>query len=210
MSPRVKICGLTRTADIEVAVAAGADAIGFVLAASPRRVGARVLGRLLAAVPPGVLRVAVTRVPTRAELELVASLPFDALQSDAEAGPVAVAEPFHLPVYYDRPGVLRALPGRAPSGPVASFASAVLLDSGRGGGSGERASIMRAQVAARRRPLVLAGGLDPDNVASAIAFVQPFAVDVSSGVESAPGRKDPGAVRAFLAAVRSNCPSTSR
>lgn len=190
-----KICGLTTPEDVEVAVRAGADAVGLVLAASPRRVDPGLARELLAAAV-GVERIAVFRTPTPLEIRAVEDLPFDAVQADA-----GFDQPppgwYVLPAYRDAPGV-RLPETTATEGLRGAF----LLDGPAGGGSGVRADVARAAAAARRGSLVLAGGLDPDNVAGAIAAIRPYAVDVSSGVESRRGVKDPARIEAFLAAVK--------
>ena len=197
MSLRVKICGVTSPEAVEAAVAAGADAIGFVLAAdSPRRLAPADARRLAALVPPFVARVAVLRHPSfdeaRAAIDaiapdLVQAEPSTAIERAIE-GRVRL-----LPVLHDGPGLLERLPFGAP---------AVLLEAEGRGGRGLAPDLERAAALARRVRLVLAGGLTPDNVAAAIAAVRPFAVDVSSGVESSPGVKDPRRIAAFIAAAR--------
>lgn len=207
---RIKICGLTREADVAAAVAAGADAVGFVCyAASPRYVARERLAALAAGLPPFVtpvlLFVNAAEVEVRAALAAVpqALLQFHGDETEAECG------------RYGRP-YLRAL--RMGEGAdlldcETRFASAagLLADApaaGYGGG-GRRFDWSRIPPARRRgKPLVLAGGLDSDNVGAAIAQVEPYAVDVSSGVEvaqvaqEAKGIKDAARIAAFVAAVR--------
>jgi phosphoribosylanthranilate isomerase len=200
---RVKICGLVDAAAIESAVDAGADALGFVLAESPRRVSARQARELAAAVPTYVAKVAVLRKPDAREVErLLREMRPDALQLEAGC---AAAVPFGLryalvPVFHDHPGVVEEIAawGRARRD---QQRVAHLEGPGRGG-RGVGVDRTRARAAARHCRLVIAGGLAPDNVADAIATVRPYAVDVSSGVESAPARKDPARIRAFIDAVR--------
>jgi phosphoribosylanthranilate isomerase len=189
----VKICGLTSADAVAAAVAAGADAVGFVFhAASPRNVTPAAAAELVRAVPPGVLRVAVTRHPTQAEVDaIVAGFGPDVLQSDAAdyAGLALPAGLGHLPVLRTGAAVPAVVPGRC------LYESA---DSGRGA----TADWQAARALARRTEVVLAGGLSAANVAAAIGAVRPFGVDVSSGVEHAPGRKDVGKIRDFIAAAR--------
>lgn len=193
----VKICGLTSADAVAAAVAAGADAVGFVFhAASPRHVVPAEAAALARTVPPGVLRVAVTRHPTQAEVDaIVAGFRPDVLQTDASDLAVLTlpARLGRLPVLRTGGALPAALPGRC------LYESA---DSGRGATADWRT----AAALARRTELVLAGGLSPANVAAAIAAVRPFGVDVSSGVESAPGRKDAGKIRDFIAAARAAAP----
>jgi len=175
---RVKICGLTRAADVEAAVAAGADAVGFVLCDSPRRV---LDPAPLLAAAAGAETIAVFRTWSGQDVA-----GFDRVQAFRFVGVPPVPA---LPAFRDAPGL-------AP--PDADW----LLDSAAGGGSGQRADVDRARRLARRGRMVLAGGLDPHNVAAAVAAIRPAAVDVSSGVEVRPGHKDPAAMAAFVAVAR--------
>jgi phosphoribosylanthranilate isomerase len=188
----VKICGLRHAAAVQAAVAAGADAVGFVFAPSPRRVTAREATVLARDVPQGVKRVAVMLHPTPEEWREVELLfcP-DVLQADA-----GDFEQLEVPAGIERWPVLRqgaALPAMLPE---------VFLYEGATSGRGERVDWSEAARLARRGRMVLAGGLDRDNVAEAIRRVAPFGVDVSSAVESAPGVKDPARIRAFVEAAR--------
>lgn len=190
----VKICGLTSRAAVAAAVNAGADALGFVFAESPRRVSPAQAVELAAEVPASVARVAVMLHPAGTEWDEVREIfrpdwlqtehtDFARLNIPAETG--------RLPVYRDTDTVPsdRALPDY------------LLFEGGRSG-AGETADWSRAAVLARHTCLLLAGGLNPDNVASAILQVYPWGVDVSSGVESKPGVKDTGKIAAFVQAVR--------
>lgn len=193
MSAWIKICGLTSPEAVATAVEAGADAVGFVFhAASPRHLAPAAAAALARAVPPSVLRVAVTRHPTQAQVEaIIADFRPDALQTD-----VADFEGLRLPAALGRLPVLRT--GAAPPAQLPRRCLYESADSGRGA----TADWQAAAALARRTELVLAGGLTPANVAAAIAAVRPFGVDVSSGVERAPGRKDTGLIRDFIAAAR--------
>ncbi len=191
----VKICGLSMPRAVSAAVNAGADAIGFVFAQSPRQVTPKRARQLCAAVSPVIIRVAVMRHPVAAEWRAVADeFNPDWLQADAaDFAGLDVAEPIsRLPVYRDT----RLLDdtGVAADGPVL-FEAAV-------SGEGARANWQRAAALASGRQLILAGGLTPDNVGEAIATVRPWGVDVSSGVESKRGVKDAGRIAAFMQAVR--------
>ena len=196
----VKICGLTTPKAVAAAVDAGADAVGFVFAESPRRVTPERAAELCADLSPVVVRVAVMRHPAPAEWDEVANgFGPDWLQTDAgDFTTLAVADRFgRLPVYRDTPDFDAAsLDASAPDvdEPVLFEAA----DSGRGA----RADWGRAAEVARTRRLVLAGGLTPDNVGEAIRIVRPWGVDVSSGVESKRGVKDLGRIAAFVQAVR--------
>ena len=198
---RVKICGVTDIAGTQAAVAAGADAIGFVFAPSPRRVDLEPALAIAATIPPFVARVAVFRHPDPAAvLEVAAALRPDLVQTEVDAALLeALAGRIRLlPVVHDGPDlerdvtyVLGALGDRTP----------VLIEAAGPGGRGIAPDPERAAALALRLPLVLAGGLRPDNVAAAIARIGPYGVDVSSGVESSPGVKDPVRVAAFVKAV---------
>ncbi len=191
----VKICGLKTAEAVRAAVEAGADAVGFVFADSPRRVTAEAAAALAAQVPAGVLRVAVMRHPSPQEWnEVAAVMRPDWLQTDAGdyAGLVLPPGVAALPVYRDLPGLdVTELARRK----HALFEAGV-------SGAGCRPDWQRAHELARLTQLMLAGGLDAGNVGAAIRCVRPWGVDVSSGVESQRGVKDSGKIAAFVAAVR--------
>lgn len=199
MSVRVKICGLTTAEDVAAAVEAGADALGFVMASSPRRLSLGEAANLVRGVPPFVARVGVFVDPTPAELEeALARCGFDWLQLHGEEPPSLCAR--------FRPRVLKAIRVSRPADVALledyrDSAAGILLDS-RLPGTGMRFDWAWAEGLGDRCRLVLAGGLDAGNVAHAVSMVRPWAVDVSSRVESSPGRKDPALVRAFVLAAR--------
>ncbi|MEO7774063.1 MAG: phosphoribosylanthranilate isomerase [Steroidobacteraceae bacterium] len=188
----IKICGMTDATAVQSALTAGADAIGFVFAPSPRRVSAEHAHTLALPARGRALCVAVTQHPD-AELlkEILAVFAPDILQTD-----VADFAALDLPAGLLRLPVLRAgsVPRRVPAGRF--------LFEGPSSGTGRVADWSVAHDLARKHALVLAGGLNPDNVAAAIVAVRPAGVDVSSGVEAAPGRKSPEKVAAFVAAAR--------
>lgn len=201
---QVKICGLTTPSMVDDAVRAGADAIGLVLARSPRRVDVDTAARLLRQVPAEVQAWAVFRAPTVEELDAIASLPFTGVQADATWSGEGLPEGFaFLPAFKDGEDLVDRVAVAGRDGVARGLVGAVLVDGPRGGGLGETAQWDRCAKAAKLGPMVLAGGLDPSNVGDAIARVAPWGVDVSSGVEAAPGRKDPQQVAAFVAAARS-------
>lgn len=194
----VKICGLSRPEEVAVAVEAGADAVGFVLAESPRRVTveqARALGEGLS-----VRRVIVTadldpdRLMTAArEAGADGVQPHGAHRREA-AAVAARAGLFVLhPVRMDR----SADPSTVPAGQVPLLDSAA---SGLHGGTGR--PFDWSLTAGIDRPFVLAGGLGPDNIEEALERVDPWGVDASSRLESAIGRKDPERIRAFVETVK--------
>jgi phosphoribosylanthranilate isomerase len=182
----VKVCGVTREPEVEWALEAGADAVGFVLAESPRRLTLD-QARALANLADGVaLRVAVMVDPSPSQLAALAD--FDVVQVHGVLPPVP-----------DRLRLLRAL--EDPEDDV-SGAEWVLFDSSRGRGRRARWTSLSARE--WPAPLVLAGGLSAVNVAEAIRTVQPFGVDVSSGVEAAPGHKDRDLIRRFVEAAKAS------
>jgi len=189
----VKICGLTDAAAVGAAVEVGADAIGFVFAESVRRISPQDAARLAAGVPSTVRRVAVMRHPRPAEWQAVlAAFRPDVLQTDA-----ADFETLALPGQIECWPVLRE--GRPVDGMTLP---AVFLYEGAASGRGETVDWSRAREFGRRGRMILAGGLTAGNVGRAIAEAAPWGVDVSSAVESAPGRKDPARIAEFVAAAR--------
>jgi len=188
----VKVCGLTTSEAVAAAVDAGVNAVGFVFAESKRKVTARQAAELARAVPREILRVAVMLHPSQAELDEVWSqFRPDVLQTDAEdLATLRVPEELRVtPVF--RAG--RELPATLPSR---------LLFEGPVSGTGETTDWSAAASLAARTQLILAGGLQPANVAEAIAIARPFGVDVSSGVEARPGVKDPQKIYDFVRNAR--------
>ena len=188
----IKICGLTTAPAVAAALAAGVDAIGFVFADSPRQLTLQDAVALAAPARGRVRCVAVTRHPSQSHVDdILGVFRPDVLQSDAEdlRGMRLPDQLELLPVYRGWDPQQTKLPAR-------------LLFEGLTSGSGTPCDWTTAQRVARRTQLVLAGGLDPDNVAMAIDAVRPFGVDVSSGVEERPGVKSPAAVARFVAAAR--------
>ncbi len=188
MSLFVKICGINDEEAGLAAASAGADAIGFVFAESPRQVSPRQAIAISGELPPEVLRVAVFRDPDPDEIETVLEeFTPDIIQTDANS--LSEVEGIStLPVYRD--------------GGVAIPDGGRFLYEGPLSGVGEIVDLERATGLARIGEMILAGGLRPDNVGRVIAAVKPFGVDVSSGVETAPGSKDPSLIRSFVAAAR--------
>jgi len=195
MSVFIKICGLTTPETVDAAVRAGADAIGFVFAESPRRVSVKWARQLARDIPRGVRRIAVMHHPTQDTwAEVALGFEPDWLQTDAEDFDGLDIDPGtrRLPVYRDN-SVLD----------VESIANdSRILFEGPDSGQAQKADWNRAKALAARTQLVLAGGLNPDNVADAIRLVQPWGVDVSSGVERSRGEKDPEKIVAFIDAAR--------
>ena len=199
---KIKICGLRRTLEVEAAVEAGADAIGFVFARSPRQITPSEARPLIEAVPDGVDSVAVFRTPDPDVLRAVLALGIDGIQADASWSGDLPSDVYFLPALKDGPDV-EARAGSLPRHPTSGgLRGAILVDGPLGGGLGIEADADRVARVAKLRPVVLAGGLRPDTVGTSVERVRPFGVDVSSGVESAPGVKDPARIRAFIQAVR--------
>ncbi|MEO8464000.1 MAG: phosphoribosylanthranilate isomerase [Gammaproteobacteria bacterium] len=189
----VKICGINSPEAVAAAVRAGADALGFVFAESPREVTPEQAKELCVGLPGHVVRIAVMRHPFAERWQRVLQVfAPDWLQTDAadlpaiklSAGCVA------LPVYRD---------GNAPAD--ADLPDRLLWE-GTHSGSGKLADWDEAQGLSHVAEVILAGGLTIDNVADAVRFVKPWGVDVSSGVESARGVKDPAKIEEFVARVR--------
>lgn len=189
----VKICGLTHVVSVDAAISAGADALGFVFADSPRKVTVRHAAFIASRVPRRVLRVAVMRQPEVALWREVQDIfcP-DVLQTDG-----ADFDYLDVPEDIQRWPVVRE--GEAAT---ARDLEGVFVYEGPSSGRGEKVDWQVAAGVARKGRMILAGGLDVDNVAEALETVMPWGVDVSSGVESAPGVKDPELIHAFVAAVR--------
>lgn len=211
MRTRVKICGMTRLEDIDTAIEAGADAIGLIFyPKSKRYVPVEQAARLRRAVPAFVDVVALfVNADDDAVRQVVQEVGPDLLQFHGEETPEACAR--HGKRYMkafrvggpgaDTPARLAAACGRFPD------AAAWLFDSYSAGygGSGlsfEHALLKDVRADREAAPLVLSGGLSPDNVQAAVTALRPWAVDVSSGVEESPGIKSAARVRAFLRAVR--------
>lgn len=226
MSPsrtRVKVCGITSAADAAAAVRAGADAVGVVLAPSPRQVSVEAAEEILASVPPFVARVGVfVDAPAKDVAYAVQRLGLTAVQFHGAETPehcaaanVPVIKAFRVPVATNGGDSRTNVGGITEVGarfdvdcvePYQARVAAVLLDTydpHSHGGTGKTFAWDSITELPGRAPIVLAGGLTPFNVARAIETVHPFAVDVSSGVESSPGVKDHALIEAFCVAVRS-------
>ena len=202
MGIRVKICGITTLEAALAASDAGADAVGFVFAESPRRIAIDTALELTSHLSQLMTRVAVFRYPEPSSVdEVISELRPDVVQveptTDIEAT-VAFRSRL-LPVFHDSPDlgerITSYMINRNPG-------DAVLLEAPGRGGRGAAPSWQRAVKVAQSVNLVLAGGLSPLNVEEVVMAVAPYAVDVSSGVESSPGVKDPRLIEKFIAAAR--------
>jgi len=202
VSVRVKLCGLTRLEDALLALELGVDAFGFnFVEGSPRRIAADRARDICAALPPFVARVGVFADELPAVMEATALLAgLNCLQLHGDEPP-EVCRTIAFPWYK----AYRVGPDFRPESVKLYRCGASLLDArvqGKRGGTGTTFdwSVGR-QVSAYSR-VIVAGGLTPDNVGDAIAAARPYAVDVSSGVESAPGRKDRRLLSEFMKSVR--------
>ena len=196
--PRVKICGITNLEDARHATACGADALGFVFyPGSPRCVAPDTARQIIADLPPFVTTVGlfVNERPARIR-EMVEFCGLNTIQLHGDEGPDHCSYPPYR--------VIKALRLQAAMrGDVfASYqVSALLLDayvSNQFGGTGHRCDWAQAAVVAAQHRIILAGGLSPENVAEAVSQVHPYGVDVSSGVEQKPGKKDPDKMAKFV------------
>ena len=203
MPTRIKFCGMTREQDVRCAVGLGVDALGFVFVnESPRSLAPEHAARLIGRMPPFVMAVGLFMDATAGEVEeVLRRTPLHLLQFHGGEDEGFCAQ-FGIPY-------LKAVPmGSTDS--LAEFcngfasASGFVLDShssGEMGGTGKTFA-WREIPTSLGRPVLLAGGLTPENVAEAVAEVQPYAVDVSSGIEVAPGEKDAGKMKRFVAEAR--------
>lgn len=201
---RVKICGLTRPEDVAVAVAAGADAVGFILAPSSRQVNLGRAAELAALVPWPVERVGVFvdaapgGVAVAVEMCGLTAVQFAGSESPDQcaAAPVPVIKSLHVAQGDDVAVVAEPYRGKV---------AALLLDTYVPGEAGGTGRVFDWQAAAPTlpdwAPVFVAGGLGPGNVAACVAAMRPFGVDVSSGVEAEPGIKDASKIVAFCEAV---------
>ena len=209
MAPKIKICGITNQEDAQIAVQEGADALGFVFyPQSPRYVQPAVAKQIIGSLPPFVLPVGVF---VNQDLDMVrcvfdeCGLALAQLHGDESPG---FCESLRRPVLRalrlrDRRSFLALAEFKGRMG-VKGFVVDAFSDS-LYGGTGRTTDWSIAGEVAKAVPILLAGGLTPENVQEAIRQVQPYGVDVSSGVEHSPGRKDSAKIRAFIQSVRLVC-----
>jgi phosphoribosylanthranilate isomerase len=195
----VKICGITSEADALLCISLGADALGFMFAPSSRQISVQTAGDIVKRLPPEILTVGVFRdeAPQRV-VEMVHQAGLGAAQLHGhESAQETQWIRARLPV------VIKAFPaGDRTISRFEEFGADFLLVDGDTPGSGEVFDWKLAEGVADPTRLIVAGGLRPDNVAQVVAHLRPAGVDVSTGVESAPGRKDPLLVREFVVNAR--------
>jgi phosphoribosylanthranilate isomerase len=207
---RVKICGITNLEDAKASIAAGADALGFnCYVKSKRYVDLAAAGEWIARLPDHISRVAVVVDPTFAEAKAIATLPFiSALQLHGRETP-----DFCRRLAAEGVRLSKALPATdAASLRDAALYSTqtIVLDSATADAFGGTGLTFDWRIAARfvemhpASHVILAGGLTPENVSEAVAIARPYAVDVTSGVEASPGRKDYLLLRSFIDAARAS------
>jgi phosphoribosylanthranilate isomerase len=201
---RVKICGVTNIDDALLAAQLGADAVGLnFYSESPRCVSPFTAAEIIGQLPPFVSPIGVfVNWEAAPVIALAAALRLSAVQLHGDESPKLAAE------IARKVSVIKAFRmGQGTALPVFSkykCISAFLLDAaaaGKFGGTGEKTDWSRAAAAAKSHRIILAGGLTSENVAEAVRLVHPYAVDVASGIESRPGKKDPAKLRAFLTEV---------
>ena len=210
---RIKVCGITRQGDATEAVAAGVDALGLNFhPPSPRAISLDRAREIVAALPPLVTTVgvfvdlSVERIREVVEATGISTVQLhgkEPAEFVARLAPLPVIRALRWPGATEGAALLDAL--HADCLAAGGLPAALLIDSRHetlAGGTGEKWNWSEAAPARFPRPILLAGGLNPDNVATAVRTLRPFAVDVASGVESAPGIKDAEKIRSFVAAVR--------
>jgi phosphoribosylanthranilate isomerase len=199
---RVKICGVTRPEDARLAAELGASAIGIVLwPGSPRYVESATARQIVASLPPFVSAVGVFVNQHEAAERVAREIGLMVVQFHGDEPPGSYRT---FPLRVIKSVTVRDASARAVAAAVPASAT-VLLDAHdrvKRGGTGRQIDWSIAAMIARERPVVLSGGLTDANVAEAVAAVRPYAIDVSSGVESSPGRKDPAKLRALFAVLR--------
>jgi phosphoribosylanthranilate isomerase len=203
MSVKVKICGISSVEDAQMAIAAGADLLGFVFyEKSPRRVTLEQAAAIARTVPPYVVRVGLFVNASEAEVsEAVSACGLQLLQFHGDEPPEYCVQFGAMSMKAFRVKDATTIQS-LPEYPTDAW----LLDAfvpGQQGGTGHTFNWDLAIEAVKLgKPVFLAGGLTPENVGEAVRRVRPFGVDVSSGVESAPGKKDPAKVKAFIQAAK--------
>lgn len=201
-NPRVKVCGTTRLKDALLAVECGADAIGFIFyKKSPRYVSAKTAKEICSKLPPFVHRVGVFVNETADNINRIADrCGLDAVQLHGDESPAFCKKIKHRVIK-----VVRVKDAASLKEMSRYAVDGFLLDTWKEDQWGGTGKVFDWELAARAKKygsVIIAGGLNPRNVKAAIKKVQPYGVDVSSGVEQSPGKKDPRKVKAFIKAVR--------
>ena len=199
---RVKICGITNAEDARLSVEAGADALGFIFVeGTPRFLTPEAAARITRELPPFVTAVGVFWDHAPGHVKAIAEqCGLGALQFHGDEPPEALPGADRL--------IIKTIKVTGPESLAAMDryrVSAFLLDSPARWSEGEQRAPIPWELARRasaRVPIILSGGLSPDNVGAAVRFARPFAVDVVSGVEARPGKKDPDKVRRFIALAK--------
>ena len=201
----IKICGTTNERDADIAIRAGAHALGFIMTKSPRQVSDSAAYSIGTIVPKGVETIGVfVNEDFKTLVETARFCKFTGVQLHGDEDADYIAR-----LRSQLPGakILKAMPASSLDGPVASNPDAWLIDGAGGaqrGGSGTTFNWRESasQIRKLKQPVIIAGGLTPKNVEEALGIFHPWGVDVVSGIESYPGRKHPGLVAQFIDAVR--------
>lgn len=203
MRTRLKFCGCTSVRDVDWAVLSGADAVGFILAASPRRVSLQALEKMAPLVPPSMMPVGVFVNPTGEEVARARSiLPQLVVQLSGVESPelcASIGGSIIKAIHVSPEMSIQVLEAAA-----RTFAEELIMFDTKtsvAGGSGKTFPWAKVTSLARERPTIMSGGLTPDNVTQCVRLVRPYGVDVRSGVET-DGRKDLKKMRLFAHAVR--------
>lgn len=206
----IKICGTTSVADALASAAAGADALGFIFAPSPRRIAPEQAQEIAARLPANIERIGVFVNESPARIRAITSqVGLTAVQLHGRESPEFISSLFEDKTRGGRVGIIKAVlvnsdfeKQLARFGSRQPVADSILLDSGAGSGLSFdwKEALSRKRGSGTR--FIVAGGLTPENVGNAIRTLAPWGVDVVSGVEREPGKKDPQKLRDFVAAVR--------
>jgi phosphoribosylanthranilate isomerase len=216
MNTWIKMCGTTNLADAQACVAAGVNALGFIFAESPREIAPAAAGAISRAVPPHIERIGVfVNEPEEKVLDIVREASLTGVQLHGDESPAYVkqllrmAGEFPLRIIKTIPADFGRNMGLGYFDGGEAFVDAVMVDSGSvqlRGGTGQVFDWLRTgdfiMWLEQRSKLIVAGGLNPQNVSAAVSLFHPYGVDVVTGVEEKYGKKDPAKIRAFIDAVR--------